>query len=151
MSPHPVGGDGRAIDRRVLMSTDAHEATPQVDSTMAARLIRLRSFLHAAQASSSDLTSTGRHAAAVALDGVCELAMGLAAVELELPPPNGIEGLPRLLARLTERLGDRWKHEGVKGFRELHRARNAAQHDGLAPRGSTSQSGQRRLSGSRSR
>jgi hypothetical protein len=61
--------------------------------------------------------------------------MGLAAVELELPPPNGIEGLPKLLARLTERLGDRWKHEGVKGFRELHRARNAAQHDGLTPAG----------------
>ena len=100
---------------------------------MAVRLIRLRTFLYAAQASSTDQTSTGRHAAAVALDGVCELAMGLAAAQLELPPPNGIEGLPKLLGRLAERLGDRWKHEGVKGFRELHRARNSAQHDGLTP------------------
>jgi hypothetical protein len=88
--------------------------------------------MHAAQAAATDQTSTGRHAAVVALDGVCEMAMGLAAREQGLEIKER-EGMPALLRRLAGELGQRWRDAGTKGFLELHRARNAAQHDGVTP------------------
>jgi hypothetical protein len=107
-------------------------ASERPEPTTVVRLTRLRSFLHAAQAAATDQTSTGRHAAVVALDGVCEMAMGLAAREEGLEIKER-EGMPPLLRRLAGELGSRWRHGGTKGFLELHRARNAAQHDGVTP------------------
>jgi hypothetical protein len=70
----------------------------------------------------------------VALDGACELAVRLAAHERGVrPPARG--GLPALLDELRNALGDDWEQHGAQGFSELHRARNAVQHDGVLPDG----------------
>ena len=103
-----------------------------MEPTTAERLVRLRSLLIAAQASASDETAVGRHSAVIALDGVCELALGLAAHHLGVPVASK-GGLPALLERVRSHLGKRWVQDGVQGFVELHRARNDAQHYGLLP------------------
>jgi hypothetical protein len=101
-----------------------------LEATTAERLVRLRHLLHAALSAGSDETAPGRHQAVIALDGVCELAMGLAASELDLDPRRDFFAL---LQSVTTRLGTRWRQDGAKGVRELHRARNNLQHHGVLP------------------
>jgi hypothetical protein len=50
-----------------------------LDATTTARLIRLRTLLAAATAQAADTTSAGRHFAVIALDGVLEQPLLLAA------------------------------------------------------------------------
>jgi hypothetical protein len=113
------------------MPADASARDP-IAPTTAERLVRVRVLLVAAQAAATDGTPVGRHAAVVALDGVAELAMGLAAHELGVPVA-GKGGVPGLLDRLRDALGEAWAQEGVQGVAELHRARNAVQHAGVLP------------------
>lgn len=103
-----------------------------LEPTTAERLMRLRALLMAAIASASDTTATGRHAAVTALDGVCELAMGLAAHELNVSLKDK-EPFPAQLGKLRSNLGAKWEPAGVQAVTELHRARNDVQHFGLLP------------------
>jgi hypothetical protein len=91
-------------------------------------------MLHEAQVRAADQSDTGIHVAVVALDGVCELAAGLAAHELGVRISEG--GLPGLIGRVREKLKGNWGQDGSKAFHELHRARNSAQHEGVLPQAS---------------
>lgn len=110
-------------------------ARPQrmvLEASTAARLVSLRLLLHSSQAAATDQTSAGRLRAVVALDGVCELAIGLASRERNVRLKE-VEGIPEQVRRLQGHQSfRRWKADGLKGVLELHTARNAAQHEGVS-------------------
>lgn len=101
-----------------------------IDPSVAERLVRLRIFVVSALASISDTTAYGRHLAVIALDGACELAMGLAAHTRGIEV--GQKPFPWVLRELRRELSD-WTAHGAQGVSELHRARNAVQHEGVLP------------------
>lgn len=95
-------------------------------------LVRPRSMLERAKLLAADLSAEGRHFAVVALDGVAEYAMGLAAVNLQLEL-SARSDFHKAVNKLVERLGADWQRPVRKGVIQLHEARNSAQHGG-APR-----------------
>jgi hypothetical protein len=105
-----------------------------LDVTTRQRLIRLRMLLAAAVASTADTTGPGRHVAVIFMDGVCELALSLAAQEVgvEVSPK---QGMLDIYAKVAEQLGTRWRRQGAKAVRELHLQRNTLQHHGVLPDG----------------
>jgi hypothetical protein len=90
-------------------------------------------LLTQAQVRLGDNSELGRHLSVVGLDGVAELAIGLCLSNEGLDPPQYREGLPRALDRMVDHLGEGVQIEGVQGFKQLHRARNAVQHEGVLP------------------
>jgi len=73
-----------------------------------------------------------RATATVMLDATVERATSLTCVSLGLQAkPN--DSLDTLISRVKEHLEDQWKPRVLPDVRLLHRARNAAQHEGLAP------------------
>jgi hypothetical protein len=106
------------------------EATqPGLDVTTLQRLVRLRLLLAGALAQAADTSAIGRHNAVIALDGVCENAMGIALDWLREKPKREF---PDKLAQLDNLLSH-WKVEGRQGVFTLHTARNQAQHHGVVP------------------
>jgi hypothetical protein len=105
-----------------------------LDVTTRQRLIRLRILLAAAVASTADTTGPGRHVAVIFMDGVCELALSLAAQEVgvEVSPK---QGMLDIYAKVAEHLGKEWRRQGAKAVRELHLQRNTLQHHGVLPDG----------------
>jgi hypothetical protein len=101
-----------------------------IEASAAERLVRLRLLLLAALASISDTTAYGRHIAVIALDGACELAMGLAAHQRGMDVGN--KPFPQLLRELRQELTE-WDAVGAQGVSELRRTRNAVQHEGVLP------------------
>jgi hypothetical protein len=102
------------------------------DAVTSERLVRLRVLLAGALAAATDLTATGRHVSVVFLDGVCELALHLAADEhdIEVLAKHGYDDVYGMVAGT---LGGAWNRRSAKGVRELHRARNNLQHHGVLP------------------
>lgn len=96
----------------------------------AERLSRLRIMFADARGRASDHSVLGQHLAVVGADGVGELAIGICAHK------RGVlrHGKP-LLTTLSRLLSDVSAKEvpGEQGFRELHAARNQAQHQGILP------------------
>lgn len=108
-----------------LMSSDT--AVP--DPATTTRLVTLRLLLTQATTAASDHTVAGRHAAIILLDGACEIAMGIALDQYGDTSQN-FDGM---FSRLHDRLASGWSCEGWAGVRIMHRARNSAQHHGIAP------------------
>lgn len=77
-----------------------------------------------------DESELGLHLAVVSVDGIGELAIGLCAEHLGARAKRGT-GVPGLLDAVIDVIGS--TPPGKKGFLELHRARNAVQHDGILP------------------
>jgi hypothetical protein len=102
------------------------------DAVTAARLVRLRVLLGGALAAATDQTATGRHVSVIFLDGVCELALHLAADQhdVDISPKHGFDDVYGMVAG---ELGSAWNRRSAKGVRELHRARNNLQHHGILP------------------
>jgi len=101
-----------------------------LEATTAERLVRLRLMLASAVSAASDTTQGGRHAAVIALDGVVELALGLAFHHRNLSVKR--DGFHEHKTALREDLAGTWTPRGEQGVNELHRARNSAHH-GLLP------------------
>jgi len=98
----------------------------------ARRLIRLRALLDEAVLRASDRSHVGRQIACVLLDGACELALELVARD---------RGLVSKHDRLEDTFSQLRQKHGLpasvawKSVRDLHTARNAAQHQGVPPDG----------------
>jgi hypothetical protein len=105
-------------------------ATPsphEVDQLLGLRLM-LEDALRRAQHAGPHQRAT----ATVLLDATVERATFLTCVSLGLQvKPN--EGLDALISRVKQELGGRWQPRVLPDVRLLHRARNVAQHEGLAP------------------
>ena len=104
-----------------------------IDPTVADRLIRLRTLHQRAMAAAADTTPAGQHEAIVALDGVVEQALLLAATELGITPREK-DSLVDVHGKVCGELGARWLRPGNKAIIELHRSRNNVQHHGVLPR-----------------
>ncbi len=94
------------------------------------RLSRLRIMLAEAQSRIADQSALGQHLAIVGADGVGELAIGICAHK------RGVyRAFKPLLTTLSALLEDLSANDapGAQGFRELHAARNQAQHQGILP------------------
>ncbi|MGH2878677.1 MAG: hypothetical protein ACRDK4_03600 [Solirubrobacteraceae bacterium] len=104
----------------------------ELDHHSLADLVRLRSMLERAKLLAGDLSSEGRHFAVIALDGVVEYAMGIAAAhrQLKLSPSAGFH---KAMNALVECFGSNWQRPVRRGVIQLHEARNSAQHGGAAP------------------
>lgn len=94
------------------------------------RLVYLRIMLREAQQRAQDRTHTGRHLAAIQLDGACEHAMMLAVGELQQTPAWKFHQNFELLRKS---LGDKWQPDGWSGVNRLHGTRTEAQHRGTVP------------------
>lgn len=103
-----------------------------VEASTVERLTRLRALLASALAAATDQTAAGRHVAVISLDGVCEMALHLAAdaLDIDIQLKHGFEDVHGMVAG---KLGTRWNRRSSKGVRELHRARNNVQHHGILP------------------
>lgn len=97
-----------------------------------ADLVRLRHALLHAERLTVDSTEWGRHTALVALDGVCEyaLGLGLAARNVTVKPTWRFLNL---MDAMRSGLGASWMPPGRREILDLHRARNGAQHGGVLP------------------
>jgi hypothetical protein len=95
------------------------------------QLLVVRSMLTEAVQYASVATRLQRTTAVILLDGVVERATHMVVVA------RGIEvkrdGLPELVAKVRQSLGEQWTPHGLVETRALHRARNSAQHEGLGP------------------
>lgn len=96
----------------------------------AQRLSRLRVLLNDARRRAGDESELGLHLAIVAIDGIGELAIGLCVQHLGVAVKPR-EGVPGRLQAVTDALAI--APPGKKGYLELHRARNAVQHEGTLP------------------
>jgi hypothetical protein len=94
------------------------------------RLSRLRIMLAEAQSRIADQSALGQHLAIVGADGVGELAIGICANKRGVY--RAFKPLPTTLSDLLEDLSANGA-PGAQGFRELHAARNQAQHQGILP------------------
>jgi hypothetical protein len=86
-------------------------------------------MLREAQQRAQDRTHTGRHLAAIQLDGVCEHAMMLAVGERGGNPGKSFHGNFEFLKNA---LGG-WPADGWSGVNRLHGTRTEAQHRGTVP------------------
>ncbi|WP_448060430.1 hypothetical protein [Cellulomonas hominis] len=73
-----------------------------------------------------------RSTAVVLLDGVVERTLHLVAVDRALQPPRNADFFA-LLELVRADLSGAWQPHALPDVRQLHRARNSAQHEGLAP------------------
>lgn len=96
-------------------------------------LVRLRMLAEDARRRAMDTSEAGRHLGLIALDGACEYALWLAARTHGVPFR---EDRPSLSAQYRDLKGalskPRWEPRGWPGVEQLHRARNDAQHAGVA-------------------
>lgn len=92
----------------------------------------LRSMLEDARGLALRASPLQRTTATVLLDGVAERAVHLVAVSrgVKIPPKADFNAL---VQAVVESLGDAWVPSHLPDVRQLHRARNAAQHEGLPP------------------
>jgi hypothetical protein len=105
-------------------------ATPSPHETE--QLLGLRLMLEDALRRAQHAGPHQRATATVLLDATVERATFLTCVSLALQvKPH--EGLDTLINRVMAHLGNQWKPRVLPDVRLLHRARNAAQHEGLAP------------------
>ena len=106
------------------------EGIARLNAADTERLSRLRIMLAEAQSRIADQSALGQHLAIVGADGVGELAIGICAHK------RGVYRASKPLpATLSALLGDLSANgaPGAQGFRELHAARNQAQHQGILP------------------
>lgn len=106
------------------------EATAILNAAEAERLSRLRIMLAEAQSRIADQSALGQHLAIIGADGVGELAIGICAHKRGVY--RAFKPLPTTLSALLENLSAN-DAPGAQGFRELHAARNQAQHQGILP------------------
>jgi hypothetical protein len=104
----------------------------ELDHHSLADLVRLRSMLERANLLAADLSPEGRHFAVIALDGVVEYAMGIAATHRQVELSQSA-GFHKTINKLVECLGANWQRPVRKGVIQLHEARNSAQHGGAPP------------------
>jgi hypothetical protein len=105
-------------------------AIDPLDLPTVAALVRLRLLVEDARARADDPSEAGRHLALVALDGACEYALWLASREHALQVKERA-GVPELYSVVNEAL-ETWQVKGWPGVSQMHQARNAAQHAGVA-------------------
>lgn len=96
------------------------------------QLLGLRLMLEDALRRAQHAGPNQRATATVLLDATVERATFLTCVSLGLQVKTN-DGLDTLISRVKQELGDRWQPRVLPDVRLLHRARNAAQHEGLAP------------------
>lgn len=103
------------------------------DLPTAQSLVRLRLLTEDAARRVDDISEAGRHQALIALDGACEYALWLAVrqagVRLKRDQRAGVPTLHRAVAEQRPV----WALLGWPGVNQMHEARNAAQHAGVAP------------------
>ena len=105
--------------------------TAVLDHATADRLVLLRSLFETARSRAQNSTAVGRHAALVLLDGACELALTHAADNLGISRQR--KGLETIYEEVQQHILPSGAIEGWPGVRQMHRARNAAQHEGILP------------------
>lgn len=114
---HVIGNNGRV---NVL--------TPQEIE----QLVALRLGMTDALSRSKNASKYRRGAVIVALDAMIERSSSIVAVTRGLGvPTNG--KLDDLISRLVQDMGSSWKPVVLPDIKQLRRARNASQHDGLEP------------------
>lgn len=103
-----------------------------LDPAEADQLVSLRLMLEQAQAAAKASNRLERVTATVLLDAVVERVTHLVAVtrSLTVRPTTKLEDL---VAQVRESLGDSWRPNVLPTIRQLHRARNSAQHEALPP------------------
>ena len=116
-------GDDQGQDAGVQATPSRHE----VDQLLGLRVM-LEDALRRAQHAGPHQRAT----ATVLLDATVERATLLicATTGLHAPPKDSLD---TLVTRVKEHLAGRWEPGVLPDVRQLHRARNAAQHEGLAP------------------
>ena len=110
-----------------MRSVNATPSPHEVDQLLGLRLM-LEDALRRAQHAGPHQRAT----ATVLLDAAVERSTFLTCVSLGLQVKTN-EGLDALISRVKQELGERWQPRVLPDVRLLHRARNAAQHEGLAP------------------
>lgn len=104
-----------------------------LDDSVAERLVLLRTLFESARERARDTTDVGRHTSLILLDGACELALRHATDQLGVAKKAQTnfealyESLPGSVLGASGAIG------GWAGVRQLHRARNDAQHAGILP------------------
>lgn len=112
------------------MQDDADKAVTLVPEMPTAQaLVRLRFLMEGAERLAGDASPAGQHQALIALDGVCEFALWLALNERGVVHSER-DGLPELHSKFLKATGV--KLPGWTTVNQMHRARNAAQHAGVA-------------------
>lgn len=106
------------------------EGTAILNAAETERLSRLRIMLAEAQSRIADQSALGQHLAIIGADGVGELAIGICAHKRGVY--RAFKPLPTTLSALLDDLSAN-DAPGAQGFRELHAARNQAQHQGILP------------------
>lgn len=96
------------------------------------QLLVVRGMLDEAVRYGAKATNLQRVTALVVLDGVVERVTHLVAVTRGLKIGRN-DGLDEIVSKVKEDLGQTWKARGLAEVRQLHRARNSAQHEGLGP------------------
>ncbi|MCW2962352.1 MAG: hypothetical protein JWM90_2739 [Thermoleophilia bacterium] len=98
------------------------------------QLVGLRQMLTEVRGRSGDSSLSGRWWLTILLDAACEHAVGLCFVRQNLDP--GKRDFDQRLAQLAESFAVSVASiDGWPAVRKLHRARNAAQHEGIVPSG----------------
>jgi hypothetical protein len=92
--------------------------------------VRLRLLAEDARRRADDTSEAGRQLALIALDGACEYALWLASREHTVRLKDRA-GVPELYSAVKEALVG-WQVRGWRGVDQMHRARNVAQHAGIA-------------------
>ena len=95
-------------------------------------LLGLRSMLSDALRYSSHASPLQRTTATVLLDGIVERALHLVAVSRAVKIPVKAD-FNTLVDVVRREMGSEWVPSHLPDVRQLHMARNAAQHEGLAP------------------
>lgn len=98
----------------------------------AAQLVTVRTMLQQAIKSASAEAPLHHATAAVMLDAVVERVTHLVAVTRGVRVGRN-DGLNDLISNVQNDFGADWQPKNLADIRQLHRARNAAQHEGLPP------------------
>ncbi|WP_407342228.1 hypothetical protein [Pengzhenrongella phosphoraccumulans] len=100
----------------------------------ASQLVNVRVMLEHALTEATAAPFMRRATAIVLLDAVVERATHLVAVTRGVPVARN-DGLDELISKVKQDMGESWQPTVLSDIRQLRRARNAAQHEGLPPAG----------------
>ncbi|MGT2464308.1 hypothetical protein [Sinomonas atrocyanea] len=100
-----------------------------VDPALLINLLRLRLLLHQGVQTAQTSADLRRTTAVVLLDAAVERSLHMVATDAGLTGKR--DELESLISKVAQHLGASWERVGLASVRQLHRARNSVQHEGL--------------------
>lgn len=102
------------------------------DLPTAEALVQLRLLVESAVRDAQDTSPASRHRALIELDAACEYALRLAADEHTIDLGRDRGGVSELVGTVAS-ARPAWRLRAVAAVRQMHRARNSAQHAAIIP------------------